>query len=77
MMNPGIRVDTYKIVRFFKLVNFFIYIFIYNILAYTTGLQCGAEETPPPEKRPDKKEMKDQSRLWDHQVKDLFHRLGN
>lgn len=25
----------------------------------------------------DKKEIKDQSRLWDHQVKDLFHRLGN
>ena len=25
----------------------------------------------------DKKEIKDQSRLWDHQVKDLLHRLGN
>jgi uncharacterized protein YndB with AHSA1/START domain len=25
----------------------------------------------------DKKEIKDQSMLWDHQVKDLFHRLGN
>ncbi|MGE5106776.1 MAG: START-like domain-containing protein [Sphingobacteriales bacterium] len=25
----------------------------------------------------DKKEIKDQSRLWDYQVKDLFHRLGN
>ncbi|MFN4314297.1 MAG: START-like domain-containing protein [Chitinophagaceae bacterium] len=25
----------------------------------------------------DKKEIKDQSLLWDHQVKDLFHRLGN
>ena len=25
----------------------------------------------------DKKEVKDQSRLWDFQVKDLFHRLGN
>jgi hypothetical protein len=25
----------------------------------------------------DKKEIKDQSRLWDHQVKDLFHRIGN
>ena len=25
----------------------------------------------------DKKEIKDQSQLWDHQVKDLFHRLGN
>ncbi|MDB5197353.1 MAG: ATPase [Flaviaesturariibacter sp.] len=25
----------------------------------------------------DKKEIKDQSRLWDHQVKELFHRLGN
>lgn len=25
----------------------------------------------------DKKEIKDQSSLWDHQVKDLFHRLGN
>ena len=25
----------------------------------------------------DKKEIKDQSRLWDHQVKDLFHRLGS
>lgn len=24
----------------------------------------------------DKKEIKDQSMLWDHQVKDLFHRLG-
>ena len=24
----------------------------------------------------DKKEIKDQSRLWAHQVKDLFHRLG-
>jgi len=25
----------------------------------------------------DKKEIKDQSMLWDYQVKDLFHRLGN
>ncbi len=25
----------------------------------------------------DKREIKDQSMLWDHQVKDLFHRLGN
>lgn len=25
----------------------------------------------------DKKDMKDQSQLWDYQVKDLFHRLGN
>ena len=25
----------------------------------------------------DKKEIKDQSRLWDYQVKELFHRLGN
>jgi uncharacterized protein YndB with AHSA1/START domain len=25
----------------------------------------------------DKKEIKDQSRLWDHQVKDLFHRIGS
>lgn len=25
----------------------------------------------------DKKEIKDQSRLWEAQVKDLFHRLGN
>ncbi len=25
----------------------------------------------------DKKEMKDQSQLWEYQVKDLFHRLGN
>ena len=25
----------------------------------------------------EKKEIKDQSMLWDHQVKDLFHRLGN
>ncbi len=25
----------------------------------------------------DKKEIKDQSQLWDHQIKDLFHRLGN
>lgn len=25
----------------------------------------------------DKKEIKDQSLLWDHQIKDLFHRLGN
>ncbi|RYY81500.1 MAG: ATPase, partial [Chitinophagaceae bacterium] len=25
----------------------------------------------------DKKEIKDQSQLWNHQVKDLFHRLGN
>ena len=25
----------------------------------------------------EKKEIKDQSRLWDYQVKDLFHRLGN
>ncbi len=25
----------------------------------------------------DKSEVKDQSQLWDYQVKDLFHRLGN
>src|ERR1700709_510765 len=25
----------------------------------------------------DKKEIKDQSELWEYQVKDLFHRLGN
>lgn len=25
----------------------------------------------------EKKEIKDQSQLWDYQVKDLFHRLGN
>lgn len=25
----------------------------------------------------DKKEVKDQSQLWEYQVKDLFHRLGN
>jgi uncharacterized protein YndB with AHSA1/START domain len=25
----------------------------------------------------DKKEIKDQSRLWEYQVKDLFHRLGS
>lgn len=25
----------------------------------------------------EKKEMKDQSQLWDYQVKELFHRLGN
>lgn len=25
----------------------------------------------------DKKEIKDQSMLWDYQVKDLFHRLGS
>lgn len=25
----------------------------------------------------EKKEIKDQSLLWNHQVKDLFHRLGN
>ena len=25
----------------------------------------------------DKKDIKDQSRLWERQVKDLFHRLGN
>lgn len=25
----------------------------------------------------DKKDIKDQSMLWHHQVKDLFHRLGN
>jgi uncharacterized protein YndB with AHSA1/START domain len=25
----------------------------------------------------EKREIKDQSMLWDHQVKDLFHRLGN
>ena len=25
----------------------------------------------------EKKEIKDQSLLWDYQVKDLFHRLGN
>lgn len=24
----------------------------------------------------EKKEIKDQSRLWDHQLKDLFHRIG-
>lgn len=24
----------------------------------------------------DKKDIKDQSQLWDHQVKDLFHRIG-
>jgi uncharacterized protein YndB with AHSA1/START domain len=24
----------------------------------------------------EKKEIKDQTRLWDHQVKDLFHRIG-
>lgn len=24
----------------------------------------------------EKKEIKDQSQLWDHQVKDLFHRIG-
>lgn len=24
----------------------------------------------------EKKEIKDQSRLWDHQVKEMFHRLG-
>jgi hypothetical protein len=24
----------------------------------------------------DKKEIKDQSQLWEYQVKDLFHRLG-
>lgn len=25
----------------------------------------------------EKKDIKDQSRLWEYQVKDLFHRLGN
>jgi uncharacterized protein YndB with AHSA1/START domain len=25
----------------------------------------------------EKKDMKDQSQLWDYQVKELFHRLGN
>jgi hypothetical protein len=25
----------------------------------------------------EKKDIKDQSNLWDHQVKELFHRLGN
>jgi len=25
----------------------------------------------------EKRELKDQSRLWDYQVKELFHRLGN
>jgi uncharacterized protein YndB with AHSA1/START domain len=25
----------------------------------------------------EKKEIKDQTRLWDYQVKELFHRLGN
>jgi len=25
----------------------------------------------------DKKDIKDQSQLWEHQVKDLFHRLGS
>ena len=25
----------------------------------------------------EKKEIKDQSMLWDYQVKELFHRLGN
>lgn len=25
----------------------------------------------------DKKEIKDQSQLWEHQIKDLFHRLGS
>lgn len=25
----------------------------------------------------DKKEIKDQSQLWEYQIKDLFHRLGN
>jgi uncharacterized protein YndB with AHSA1/START domain len=25
----------------------------------------------------EKKDIKDQSQLWDHQVKDLFHRLGS
>ncbi|HRN47128.1 MAG TPA: START-like domain-containing protein [Niabella sp.] len=25
----------------------------------------------------EKKDIKDQSQLWDYQVKDLFHRLGN
>jgi len=25
----------------------------------------------------EKKDLKDQSQLWDYQVKDLFHRLGN
>jgi hypothetical protein len=25
----------------------------------------------------DKKEIKDQSQLWDYQIKDLFHRLGS
>lgn len=25
----------------------------------------------------DKKDIKDQSNLWEHQIKDLFHRIGN
>lgn len=25
----------------------------------------------------EKKDIKDQTQLWDHQIKDLFHRLGN
>jgi uncharacterized protein YndB with AHSA1/START domain len=25
----------------------------------------------------DKKEIKDQSQLWEHQIKELFHRIGN
>ena len=25
----------------------------------------------------DKKDLKDQSNLWEHQIKDLFHRIGN
>mgnify|MGYP006269184373 CR=1 FL=1 len=25
----------------------------------------------------DKKDIKDQSSLWEHQIKDLFHRIGN
>ncbi|MFN5334378.1 MAG: hypothetical protein ACK5BV_04230 [Bacteroidota bacterium] len=25
----------------------------------------------------DKKDIKDQTQLWEYQVKDLFHRLGN
>lgn len=25
----------------------------------------------------DKKEIKDQSQLWEYQIKDLFHRIGN
>ena len=25
----------------------------------------------------DKKEIKDQSQLWEYQVKDLFHRIGS